>query len=171
MIRGYAWNRPFEVSIEFYGIMLGFGVVPTKFTYPFALKACSSLNDIARGEELHGHVLRRGFEADVYVATALVDLYAKCGELGRAENLFCRMQCRDIVAWNAMIAGFSVHGFYDDMVRLVVDMQMAGISPNSSTIVTVLPAVAQTRVLSHGKAGVGSVRVFVRLKWGVSEYW
>ncbi|KAK9715332.1 hypothetical protein RND81_06G157800 [Saponaria officinalis] len=57
MIRGYAWNRPFEVLIEFYGIMLGFGVVPTKFTYPFVLKACSSLNDIARGEELHGHVL------------------------------------------------------------------------------------------------------------------
>ncbi|KAK9676436.1 hypothetical protein RND81_11G076900 [Saponaria officinalis] len=51
-----------------------------------------------------------------------------------------------------MIAVFSVHGFYDDMVRLVVDMQMAEISSNSSTIATVLPAVAQTRVLGHGKA-------------------
>ncbi|KAL9241305.1 hypothetical protein vseg_015435 [Gypsophila vaccaria] len=152
MIRGHAWNGPFEVSVELYGMMLRFGVVATKFTYPFVLKACSSLNAVERGVEIHGHVLRRGFESDVYVATALVDLYAKCGELGRAENVFCRMPCRDIVAWNAMIAGFSVHGLYDDVVRLVVDMQKAGISLNSSTIVTVLPAVAQARVLNHGKA-------------------
>ncbi|XP_074285150.1 pentatricopeptide repeat-containing protein At3g16610 [Silene latifolia] len=152
MIRGYAWNGPFEFSIDLYRKMVEFGFVPTKFTYPFVLKACSSLYAKDRGEVIHGHVLRRGFEVDVYVATALVDLYAKCGEVTRAENVFSRMQSRDIVAWNAMIVGFSDHGFYDDIVRLVVDMQKEGIRPNSSTIVTVLPAVAQANVLCHGKA-------------------
>lgn len=152
MIRAYAWNGPFEASVDLYSQMCISGTVPTKFTFPFVLKACSSFNAIERGEEIHNHVLRLGFDSDVYVSTALVDLYAKCGEIARAENVFYGMQCRDIVAWNAMIAGFSLHGFYDDMMRLVVEMQEAGISPNSSTVVTILPAIAQASALTHGKA-------------------
>ncbi|XP_021724587.1 pentatricopeptide repeat-containing protein At3g16610-like [Chenopodium quinoa] len=151
MIRAYSWNGPFDASIDLYSQMIVSGILPNNYTFPFVLKACSGLNAIERGEEIHSHVLRLGFDSDVYVSTALVDLYAKCGELARAENVFYGMSCRDIVAWNAMIAGFSVYGFYDDMIRLVVDMQEAGISPNSSTVVTILPAVAQACSSSHGK--------------------
>ncbi|KAL2938801.1 hypothetical protein RDABS01_022250 [Bienertia sinuspersici] len=152
MIRAYAWNGPFEAAIDLYSHMLVNGITPTKFTFPFVLKACSSLSAVNRGEEIHNHVLRLGLDSDVYVSTALVDLYAKCGDIARAENVFYSMQCKDIVAWNAMIAGFSLHGLYDDMMRMVVDMQEAGISPNSSTVVTILPGVAQGSSLSRGKA-------------------
>ncbi|KNA19726.1 hypothetical protein SOVF_059080 [Spinacia oleracea] len=151
MIRAYAWNGPFEASLDLYSQMLVSGVIPSKYTFPFVLKACSGLSAIEPGKMIHSHALRLGLDSDVYVSTALLDLYAKCGDLARAENVFYGMQCRDIVAWNAMIAGFSAHGFFDDMMRLFGDMQEAGISPNSSTIVTMLPAVAQASGLSHGK--------------------
>lgn len=164
MIRAYAWNGPFESSIDLYSQMRVYGILPTKFTFPFVLKACSSLIAIEHGEEIHSHVLRLGLDSDVYISTALVDLYAKCGALVQAENVFHKVHCRDIVAWNAMISGFSIHGFYADMLRLVVGMQKAGISPNSSTIVTILPAIAQANVLSNGKVIHG-----YSIRWGFSN--
>ncbi|CAO2814196.1 unnamed protein product [Amaranthus hypochondriacus] len=151
MIRAYAWNGPFESSINLYSRMILSGTLPNKFTFPFVLKACSCLGAIECGQMIHKHVVQLGFASDVYVSTALIDLYAKCGDMTRAEKVFYGMKCRDIVAWNAMITGFAVHWFYDDIIRLIVQMQQEGINPNSSTVVTILPAVAQASALSHGK--------------------
>lgn len=152
MIRAYAWHGPFEEAIHLYHRMLDIGVKPTKFTFPFVLKACSGLQAMEVGREVHDHVKRLGLDSDVFVCTALIDMYAKSGDLGEAQKIFNGMLYRDVVAWNAMIAGFSLHGLYDDTVRLVVEMQKAGTSPNSSTIVAVLPTVGQANALSQGKA-------------------
>lgn len=159
MIRAYAWNGPFKQAIYLYYKMLKMGQKPTKFTFPFVIKACSGLQAIEVGREIHEHAKKFDLESDVYVSTALVDLYAKCGDMIEALRLFNSMSDRDIVAWNAMIGGFSLHGLYEEMIQIVVQMQHAGISPNSSTIVAVLPTVGQANALRQGKAMHGySVR-------------
>ncbi|XP_015961474.2 pentatricopeptide repeat-containing protein At3g16610-like [Arachis duranensis] len=152
MIRAYAWNGPFQQGIDLYYKMLQLGVTPNKFTFPFILKACSALQDIQVGQEIHKHAEQLGLEMDVYVCTALVDMYAKCGDLFQAQTLFNCMSSRDIVAWNAIIAGFSLHTLHNETMELLVQMQQAGIVPNSSTIVAVLPTVGQANALSQGKA-------------------
>ncbi|KAF3438337.1 hypothetical protein FNV43_RR21099 [Rhamnella rubrinervis] len=152
MIRAYAWNGPFQEAIDLYHGMLNAGVRPTKFTFPFVLKACSGLQDVEVGQEIHERAKSFGLHSDVYVCTALIDMYAKCGDLVEAHRVFHGMLNRDVVAWNAMIAGFSLHGYYDDTVQLLIQMQKAGTCPNSSTIVAVLPTVAQANALSQGKA-------------------
>ncbi|KAL1322061.1 hypothetical protein HN51_066987 [Arachis hypogaea] len=152
MIRAYAWNGPFQQAIDLYYKMLQLGVTPNKFTFPFILKACSALQDIQVGQEIHKHAEQLGLEMDVYVCTALVDMYAKCGDLFQAQTLFNCMSSRDIVAWNAIIAGFSLHTLHNETMELLVQMQQAGIVPNSSTIVAVLPTVGQANALSQGKA-------------------
>ncbi|KAI4352036.1 hypothetical protein L6164_006325 [Bauhinia variegata] len=152
MIRAYAWNGPFDEAIHLYYQMLELGVTPTKFTFPFVLKACSGLQDIKIGREIHDHAEKLGLGSDIYVCTALVDFYAKCGHLAQAQKLFYGMPHRDIVAWNAMIAGYSLHALHDEIIQLVVQMQQAGICPNSSTIVAALPTVGQANALRQGKA-------------------
>ncbi|KAK6945988.1 Pentatricopeptide repeat [Dillenia turbinata] len=152
MIRAYAWNGPFEEAIDLYHLMLFSGIKPTKYTYPFVLKACSSLQAVEDGMDVHDHVKLHRLESDVYICTALVDFYAKCGNLVEARRVFDAMMDKDVVAWNAMIAGSSLHGLYDDTLRVVIQMQKAKISPNSSTLVAILPAVAQANALSKGKA-------------------
>ncbi|KAF8389629.1 hypothetical protein HHK36_024148 [Tetracentron sinense] len=151
MIRAYAWNGPFYKAIDLYYQMLESGVGPTKFTFPFVLKACSRLQALEDGKEIHDHITRIGLDSDVFVCTALIDLYAKCGCLHEAQRVFDTMSQKDVVAWNAMIAGSSLHGLYEDTIELVIKMQKVGTSPNSSTIVAVLPAVAQAKALSQGK--------------------
>ncbi|KAF9684956.1 hypothetical protein SADUNF_Sadunf03G0004200 [Salix dunnii] len=151
LIRAYAWNGPFEEAIALYYKMLGYGITPNRFTFPFVLKACSALKEVDGGREIHFDIKRLRLESNVYVSTALVDFYAKCGCLDDAKEMFDKMPKRDVVAWNSMISGFSLHeGSYDEVVRLLVEMQN-DMSPNSSTIVGVLPAVAQVNSLRHGK--------------------
>ncbi|KAJ7975335.1 Pentatricopeptide repeat-containing protein [Quillaja saponaria] len=152
MIRAYAWNGPFGKAVDLYHQMLELGIRPTKFTFPFVLKACSALQDIEAGKEIHDHVEKLGLDSDIFVCTALIDLYAKCGDLREAQRLFNNMSFRDIVAWNAMIAGFSLHGLYDDTIQLVVQMQKVGTTPNSSTIVAILPTIGQANALRQGMA-------------------
>ncbi|KAK7320215.1 hypothetical protein RJT34_04951 [Clitoria ternatea] len=152
MIRAYAWSGPFQEAIHLYHRMLQLGVTPSNFTFPFVLKACSALQAIQVGIQIHDHVLTLGLQADVYVSTALVDMYAKCGNLFEAQTIFDSMLHRDIVAWNAIISGFSFHVLFNQTMHLLAQMQLAGISPNSSTIVSVLPAVGQANALCRGKA-------------------
>ncbi|CAL0312327.1 unnamed protein product [Lupinus luteus] len=152
MIRAYAWNGPFQQAIDLYHRMLQKGVKPNNFTFPFVLKACSAMQEIQGGIEIHEHAKKLGLDMDVYVSTALIDMYAKCGDLVKAQKVFNSMSYRDIVAWNAMIAGFSLHMLNHEIIQLLVQMQQAGIAPNSSTIVSVLPTVGQVNALREGKA-------------------
>ncbi|XP_022852069.1 pentatricopeptide repeat-containing protein At3g16610-like [Olea europaea var. sylvestris] len=152
MIRAYAWDGPFEKAIDLYYEMVDSGVMPTKFTYPFVLKACSALQDVENGVKIHGHVKRLDLGCDVYVCTALVDFYMKCGCLEEAMEVFDRMLERDVVAWNAMISGFSLHGLCWDAIRLVLEMQHMGVNPNSSTVAAILPAIGEAIRWREGKA-------------------
>ncbi|GAU12276.1 hypothetical protein TSUD_141840 [Trifolium subterraneum] len=154
MIRAYAWAGPFQQSIHLYLHMLHLGVTPTKFTFPFVLKACSSLQALQLGRLIHNHAHLLGLSMDVYVSTALLDMYAKCGNLFEAQTLFNTMSHmdRDIVAWNAMIAAFSFHALHAETMHLVAQMLQAGIAPNSSTLVSVLPTIGQANALRQGRA-------------------
>lgn len=152
LIRAYAWKGPFGRAIDLYYEMVESGVIPNKYTYPFVLKACSGLQAVEDGKMVHDQARRNGLVSDVYISTALVDFYAKCGCLVEARKVFDIMPERDVVAWNAMVAGSSLHGLYGDAMRLVVQMQEEGLCPNPSTVVAVLPAIGEVNGLSAGKA-------------------
>ncbi|XP_011623452.2 pentatricopeptide repeat-containing protein At3g16610 [Amborella trichopoda] len=152
VIRSYAWNTPMDEALTLYYKMLELGVKPNKFTFPFALKACSGLLSLEDGQNIHGDAVNCGLEGDVFVATALIDMYSKCGNLGEARAVFDKMIKRDIVAWNAMISGLAFHGFSTDAIVLLHELQRANEKPNPSTLASVLPAFGQVLALRHGKA-------------------
>lgn len=152
LIRSYAWDGPFKKAIDLYYEMVYIGAKPTNFTYPLVLKACAALRDLENGVKIHDDAKTDGLSSDVYVSTALVDFYMKCGCLGEAREVFDEMPHRDVVTWNAMISGFSIHGMYSDVIDLVLEMQEMGVSPNSSTLVTILPVIGEACKLRVGKA-------------------
>ncbi|MQM00830.1 hypothetical protein Taro_033569 [Colocasia esculenta] len=152
MIRAYSWNGPFHRAVDLFRRMVNSGVAPNKFTFPFVLKACSGLLVLQCGKEIHSRVMRVGLHADVFVCTALVDMYMKCGRLDESRRLFVKMSHRDIVAWNAMVAGCALHGMHGDAIDFVLDMTRTGVTPNSSTVVAVLPAIGEAKALTHGKS-------------------
>ena len=80
----------------------------------------------------------------MFLANALVNLYAKGGSMEVSHNMFEKMDHKDVVAWNAMIAGYGVHVFGKEALRLFEQMQHCGISPDHVTFVGVLHGAIQS---------------------------
>lgn len=151
LIRGYAWNGPHEVALSLYYQMLDYGIEPDNFTFPFVLKACSALSAIHQGRDIHDHVVRTGWESDVFVGAALVDMYAKCGCVASAREVFDRILGRDVVLWNSMIAAYSQNGHPAEAITLFREMTLSDFRPTVATLVTVISAAADVAALPHGR--------------------
>ncbi|PUZ54255.1 hypothetical protein GQ55_5G116000 [Panicum hallii var. hallii] len=80
------------------------------FAFAFALKACAGLGWRRAGAQLHGLVIRKGFEFHAYVHTSLVNAYVVCRCLEEARRAFDEMPVKNVVTWNVMITGFAAWG-------------------------------------------------------------
>jgi pentatricopeptide repeat protein len=71
---------------------------------------CASLVALGNGRWAHEQIIENGCESDVFVGNSLVDMYAKCGSMEHACKVFNKMSSRDVISWNAILAGFAMHG-------------------------------------------------------------
>ncbi|KAJ6827978.1 putative pentatricopeptide repeat-containing protein [Iris pallida] len=125
-------------------------LTPDSFTLVRVLTACSQLGDLCTGERIHSYVEEKGMGVNVFVSTALVDLYVKCGSMERARTLFDGMKEKDVVTWSAMIGGYSSNGFPRKALDLFFRMQRENMRPDRYTMVGVLSACARLGALELG---------------------
>ncbi|XP_073137769.1 pentatricopeptide repeat-containing protein CRR2, chloroplastic-like [Henckelia pumila] len=150
LIRGYAWNGPYEVAISLYYQIFYHGLVPDNFTFPFVLKACSGLSAINVGRDIHDQAKKTGWETDVFVGAAVIDMYAKCGCLNDSRQVFDKIDNRDVVLWNSMLAAYSKNGQPEDCLKLCSQMVFVGLRPSEATLVTAISASADLGVIIQG---------------------
>ncbi|ESQ39997.1 hypothetical protein EUTSA_v10001115mg [Eutrema salsugineum] len=151
LFKGYVKNQlPLE-SVMLYKNMRDLDVRPDEFTYPFVVKAISQLGVLPCGFAFHAHVLKYGFETLGIVATELVMMYMKFGELSSAEFLFESMQGKDLVAWNAFIAACVQTGNSAIALEYYHKMCEDAVQFDSFTVVSVLSACGQLGSLEIGK--------------------
>ncbi|KAK6123189.1 hypothetical protein DH2020_043091 [Rehmannia glutinosa] len=103
------------------------------------------------GKKVHGYLVKLGYEGDPFSLNAMVDMYAKAGDLGDAITVFDNIPEPDIVSWNAVIAGCVFHEYHDRALELLDRMQRSGISPNMFTLSSALKACAALGVQELGK--------------------
>ncbi|XP_057958576.1 pentatricopeptide repeat-containing protein At4g21065-like [Malania oleifera] len=153
IIRAYAQaHHNKQKAVSFYNLMLVYGVLPNKFTYPFVLKACAGIGDLNLGQQAHGSVLKFGFDTDIYVQNTLVHMYCCCdGGLELAHTVFDEMPKSDSVSWSVMIGGYARLGRSTDAVELFRKMQIAGVRPDEITMVSVVSACTDLGALELGK--------------------
>lgn len=151
LIRGYAWNGPHDDAIALYHKMLDYGLRPDNFTLPFVLKACSALSAIGEGRSIHEYVIKSGWERDVFVGAALIDMYAKCGCVMDAGHVFNKIVVRDVVLWNSMLAAYAQNGHPDESISLCREMAANGVRPTEATLVTVISSSADVACLPYGR--------------------
>ncbi|OVA14363.1 Pentatricopeptide repeat [Macleaya cordata] len=103
--------------------MLKMGIKPDNFTYPSVLKACGDEFDLGFGRELHRSIDASGLEWNLFVQNALVAMYAKCGEVELAYDVFEKMPEKDVVSWNSIISGYASKGMWPQAFDLLGKMR------------------------------------------------
>ncbi|MQM05793.1 hypothetical protein Taro_038610 [Colocasia esculenta] len=119
--------------LELFRGMQALGLRPNSSTLTSVLQVIAGLVMLQFGKEIHGYIVRHGFECNVYVGTSMIDMYVKCGDLISARNIFNNMYNRNIFAWNSLISGYAYKGLFDEALRLLNQMEQAGIEPDLTT--------------------------------------
>ncbi|XP_010267212.1 PREDICTED: pentatricopeptide repeat-containing protein At2g29760, chloroplastic [Nelumbo nucifera] len=139
VIRGYSRSESPREAIVLYKSMVAEGVVsPNNFTYPFLLNSCARLSSVESGRGIHCHIIKNGFESDVFVNNSLIHLYSSFGYLDCARLLFSKSCQRDRVSYNTLIGGYARGGQPADALDLFGQMRISGIDPDEFTIVALL---------------------------------
>lgn len=120
----------------------GHGVRANDVTMVSVLGACAHLGDLGRGRQMHRHLQERRFPLNLRLATSLVDMYAKCGAIGEALEVFraVPVASTDVLIWNAVIGGLAVHGMGIESVEIFREMQGSGVMPDEITYLGLLSA-------------------------------
>lgn len=140
LIAGIAQHGHTHEALYMFQQMHKEGTEPNNVTYVCILKACSNMGALEQGKLIHNLILQSRFLSNVFVGNSLIDMYAKCGSLQDARVLFDKLQNRDIVTWNAMIAGYSQHGYSKEALQLYQQMKQEGFEPNQVTFICILKA-------------------------------
>lgn len=152
MVAGYVQNDLYEEALILFHSAQKMGLETTHFTLSAILSACASLSAMNEGTQVHGMLVKSGFDSNFFVATSLVDMYAKCGSIEEAYLIFSTMKEKNIVVlWNAMISGFAKHARSIEAMLLFEKMQQVGIHPNEVTYISVLSACSHAGLVNEGK--------------------
>ncbi|KHN09686.1 Putative pentatricopeptide repeat-containing protein [Glycine soja] len=156
MIAGLAENRLVEDAFLLFSSMVKGPTRPNYATVANILPVCASFDKSVAyycGRQIHSYVLQwPELSADVSVCNALISLYLKVGQMREAEALFWTMDARDLVTWNAFIAGYTSNGEWLKALHLFGNLaSLETLLPDSVTMVSILPACAQLKNLKVGK--------------------
>eukprot|EP01018_Ginkgo_biloba_P003996 Gb_27880 [translate_table: standard] len=151
MIAAYVQNENSEKALELFRQMQFAGTLPDSATMSCVIPVCTRLSALQQGKEMHAYVIRNGFKEDLSVVNSLIDMYAKCGNLTEALQVFENMSQRNVVSWTVMLAGYAWNGYCVKALELFYQMQLAGVMPDVVTITSVLSVCAQLEALQQGK--------------------
>ena len=134
MISSFTDHKKGQEALKMYADMVKQDVKLDKFTFATLAKTCGSTSNLEQGRKIHGDARRSGFSTDVFVGSALIGMYSKCGSIEEAELAFIEISCRNIVSWNAMLSAYVEHGLVMKAFQLFRQMQAECIYCDARTL-------------------------------------
>ncbi|XAR52055.1 hypothetical protein NMG60_11006905 [Bertholletia excelsa] len=134
-------------ALRAFSYMRKLSLKPDRSTFPCAIKSCSALSDIYSGKQAHQQAFVFGLGSDLFVSSALIDMYAKCGQIQDAKKLFDEIPQRNVVSWTSMIAGYVQNDNAAGAIALFKDLVIEG-SENEKGKEAYIDSVAIVSVLS-----------------------
>ncbi|KAE8720114.1 putative ATP-dependent DNA helicase HFM1-like [Hibiscus syriacus] len=151
IIGGYVEHKQYDKVFEVFNEMLLSGESPTKQTFSSVLSACASVASLEKGKDIHGKILKQGFHYDVYLGTALTDMYAKSGDIESSKQVFDRMPGRNEFSWTVMIQGLAESGLAKESLSLFGEIERSSsVAPNELMLLSILFAYSHCGLVDKG---------------------
>lgn len=151
MIAGFAQQERFSDALKYFVLMHTEGFMVNEYSVGSSLSACSGLKDLKMGVQIHAMLSKLRSGLDVYMGSALVDMYSKCGLVSCAQRVFDGMVERNVVSWNSLITCYEQNGPANQAVDVFVRMMDCGFEPDELTLASVVSACASLAALREGK--------------------
>ncbi|XP_020595720.1 pentatricopeptide repeat-containing protein At4g38010 [Phalaenopsis equestris] len=170
VISGLVQCKQPKEALDFFHAMQASGMEPDKVVLSSVLSACASLGALDCGRWIHRYIERKDIEQDLHIGTAMVDMYAKCGCLDMASDMFHGMPHKNVLSWNALLSGLAMHGhgklalsYFDCMVR-------TGLKPNDVTFIAILSACSHSGLVEDGRRHFASMIEFYDVTPNIEHY-
>ncbi|KAI4311321.1 hypothetical protein MLD38_036227 [Melastoma candidum] len=157
---GITWNSMIVACVqnglsnkgfEFFRCMVKDNLKPGPLSFSSIIPACSHLTSLIFGKQLHGYIIRTGLHDNVFIASSLVDMYAKCGRIGIAKSIFSDMMQHDLGSWTAIIMGCALHGQALDALKLFNEMEVSGVRPSYVSFIAILTACSHAVLVEEAR--------------------
>ncbi|CAL1357327.1 unnamed protein product [Linum trigynum] len=152
VISGFAQLDKASEAVHFFRKTQASGTIPSLKSVTSLLRACASLSSMQHGKEVHGHAIRTDIQNDEFLATALIDLYMKCGSVSWARKIFDGFYLKpsDPAFWNVMISGYGANGESESGFKIFYQMLKEKMKPNSGTFTAILSLCSHTGQVDKG---------------------
>ncbi|KAL3830581.1 hypothetical protein ACJIZ3_019383 [Penstemon smallii] len=166
MITGLTQNGMDKGALDLFREMRFRGLDMDQFTFGSILTACGGVLALREGQQIHAYMTRTDQINNVFVASALLDMYSKCRHISYAERVFKKMGFKNIVSWTAMLVGYGQNGYSEEAVRTFSEMQRNSVEPDDFTLGSVISSCANMASLEegaqfHGQALVSGLISFI----------
>lgn len=151
LLTGYSQSGEHQKALLFFKKLVLVGKKPDPVLSASVLAAAAQMANVKVGSEIHGYVLRQGFESDVMVCSALIDMYSKSGFLGLGIRVFDIMPEKNIVSYNSLILGFGLHGLASHAFQMFEEILENRLVPDESTFSALLCACGHAGLVEDGK--------------------
>ncbi|XP_057429888.1 pentatricopeptide repeat-containing protein At3g62890-like [Lotus japonicus] len=110
----------------------------------FLYSSCGEILDAQK-------IFNGGVLLDQISWNSMISGYLRCGSVEDAETLFSSMPEKDVVSWSAMISGYTQNERYSEALDLFQEMQLHGMRPDETALVSVISACTHLAALDLGK--------------------
>nr|CAD1819594.1 unnamed protein product [Ananas comosus var. bracteatus] len=150
MITSFSQNGQPEEALSLFRQMGTEGMKYDCVTVSSALSACANIPVLNYGKEIHGFMMKSSLRSDLFAESALIDMYAKCGNLKLAQWVSDLMPEKNEVSWNSIIAAYGAHGLVMESVTLYNQMQEEGFKADHITFLALISACAHAGEVEEG---------------------
>lgn len=151
MISGYAESDHPQEALKLFNEMQQRGIIPDQITMLSVISACAHLGVLDQAKWIHLYADKNGFRKALPVNNAMIDMYAKCGSLAGAREIFENMPRKNVISFSSMINAFAMHGDANNALNLFHRMREENIEPNWITFVGVLYACSHAGLVEEGR--------------------
>lgn len=151
MIAGAVRSSHLKEAMNIFSRLVSSGLVPDCFSFSSVLSACARAGARRYGVWVHHLMTELGVEMNHILSSALVDMYAKCGRIDVATEIFNKVKGNHISVWNTMISGLASHGLGSDVVILFHKMKSEELVPDGVTFVALLTACSRCGMVEEAR--------------------